>query len=158
LAAYKCILEEMRAAYAKSGNATAVSYTNWPRFSSQSYNSATHGGRYVQNYTNGKAKAYGKYENVGTMPAGATIAKDSFTVAADGRVGVGPLFLMEKMPAGFSPEGNDWKYTMIMPSGAVFGETGGKNAAGMTFCMECHATAAETDHLMFMPEEYRRQL
>ncbi|MFQ5954687.1 MAG: cytochrome P460 family protein [Kiloniellales bacterium] len=158
LAAYECILEDMRAAYAKSGNQVAVSYTSWPRYSTQSYQSATHGGRYVQNYANDEAKAYRKFETVGTLPVGATIAKDSFAVAADGRVAVGPLFMMQKMRAGFSPEGNNWKYTMIMPSGSVFGETGGKNSAGMKFCMECHSTAAETDHLMFMPEEYRAKL
>ncbi len=158
LAAYKCTLPEMRAAYAKSGNEVAVSYASWPRYSTQSYQSATHGGRYVQNYGNPEAKDYGKFDDVGTLPVGATIAKDSFAVAADGRVGVGPLFLMQKMRAGFSPEGNDWKYTMIMPTGAVFGVTGGKNSAGMKFCMECHATAADTDHLFFMPDEYRAKL
>ncbi|MEE8280142.1 MAG: cytochrome P460 family protein [Alphaproteobacteria bacterium] len=155
LTAYKCIQEDMRAAYAKSGNPSAVTFTSWQRFSRQSYQSATHGGRYVQNYANKKATAYGKFENVGTLPAGASLAKASFSVSGDGKVGVGPLFMMEKMPAGFSPEGNDWKYTFIMPNGAVFGETGSKKGASMQFCMECHSAAADTDHLFFMPEEYR---
>ena len=93
----------MRAAYAKSGNPSAVTFTSWPRFSRQSYQSATHGGRYVQNYANKKATAYGKFENVGTLPAGASLAKASFSVSGDGKVGVGQLFMMEKMPAGFSP-------------------------------------------------------
>ncbi len=154
--AYKCILEDMRAAYAKSGSRIAVSYASWPRYSSQSYQSATHGSRYVQNYADNKD--YGKFYEVGTMPIGAAIAKDSFSVSADGRVGVGPLFLMEKMPAGFSPEGNDWKYTFIMPNGAVYGETGSKKGASMQFCMECHSTRADTDHLFFIPDEYRAKM
>ncbi len=47
---------------------------------------------------------------------------------------------------------------MIMPDGVIFGQTKGKNSAGMVFCMECHAAAEETDHLMFLPDEYRAKL
>jgi hypothetical protein len=66
------------------------------------------------------------------------------------------MFLMEKMPAGFNAASGNWKYTMIMPNGAVFGETNGKNSAGMQSCIECHAAVAEDqDHMMFLPEEYR---
>ncbi len=154
-AAYICVLKEMKAAYAKS-DGPAISYASWPHYSSQAYQSATHGGRYVHNYANNKD--YGKFDKVGTMPIGAVIAKDSFSVSAGGRVGVGPLVMMEKMQAGFSPEGNDWKYTFIMPNGAVYGETGSKKGVSMQFCMECHSTAADTDHLFFIPDEYRAKL
>ena len=102
VAAYDCLLNELKAAYAKSGNDIAVSYADWPRYSKQSYQSGTHGGRYVQNYANAKARAYGAYENAGQMPSGAVLAKDSFGVKAGGRVSPGPLFLMEKMNAGFN--------------------------------------------------------
>ena len=61
------------------------------------------------------------------MPVGTAIAKDSFSVSADGRIGIGPLFVMQKMPAGFSPPGKDWKYSMITPDGVIFGQTRGKN-------------------------------
>ena len=39
-----------------------------------------------------------------------------------------PLFLMEKMPAGFSYVTGDWRYIMIMPDGSLFGETRGDGA------------------------------
>ena len=92
----------------------------------------------------------------GVMPAGSILAKDSFAVNGKGNVTVGPLFLMEKMPAGFKADSGDWKYTMIMPNGSVFGVTNAENSAGMQFCIECHAAVAEEqDHMMFLPEDYR---
>jgi len=155
-AAYDCLIGELRAAYGKSGHPVAAAYQGWQRYSKVAYQSATHGNRFVQNYANPAARAYGAYEKAGRMPVGATLAKDSFSVDAGGRAAPGPLFVMEKMAAGFNPGGGDWKYTMIMPDGSVFGETGGKNAGGMQFCVECHiAVGDEHDSLMFVPEEYR---
>lgn len=154
--AYDCLTGQMRAAYAKSGDATATSFGSWRRYSKVAYQSSTHGGRFVQNYANATARAYGAFEKSGVMPAGSILAKDSFGVNGKGKVAVGPMFLMEKMPAGFNAASGNWKYTMIMPNGAVFGETNGKNSAGMQFCIECHAAVAEDqDHMMFLPEEYR---
>ncbi|MFQ5745262.1 MAG: hypothetical protein ACE5HV_17025, partial [Acidobacteriota bacterium] len=66
----------------------------------------------------------------------------------------GPLFLMEKMPAGFSPETGDWRYTMIMPNGSVFGATKGRNADKVQFCADCHG-ASDNDSMFFLPTEYR---
>jgi hypothetical protein len=156
--AYDCMIGQMRTAYAKSGNATAGSYTGWRRYSKVSYQSATHGERYVQNYANATGRAYGGFEKAGVMPAGSILAKDSFGVNGKGNVSVGPLFLMEKMSAGFNAASGNWKYSMIMPNGSVFGETNGKNSAGMQFCAECHATVAEDqDHMLLVPTEYRTQ-
>ncbi len=155
-AAYDCVTGQMRAAHARSGNATAASYGGWRRYSKVAYQSSTHGGRYVQNYANATARAYGAFEKAGVMPAGSILAKDSFGVNGKGNVSVGPMFLMEKMAAGFNADSGNWKYTMFTPNGAVFGETNGKNSAGMQFCIECHAAVAEEqDHMMFLPEEYR---
>lgn len=153
---YDCVLRELKAAYAKSGNRIAMSYASWPRYSTRAYSSATHGGRYVQNYANDKGRAYGAYEQAGRMPVGAEMAKDSFVVTADGHVMVGPLFIMEKMPAGFNPDSDDWRYTMIMPNGTVFGTTKGAGDAKVEFCIGCHMSVTpESDSLMFMPDEYR---
>lgn len=155
-AAYDCVIDQLRPAYAKSGDEVAARYRDWPRYSRVAYQSATHGGRYVQNYANDAARAYGAFENSGPMPAGAIIAKDSFAVDGNGSVSSGPLFVMQKMPAGFNGDSRDWKYTMIMPDGTVFGVTNGKNAAGMQFCYECHnSVAEEQDSLMYLPDEYR---
>ena len=90
------------------------------------------------------------------MPEGTVIAKDSFTVTDDGDVYPGPLFLMEKMAPGFSPQTGDWRYTMIMPDGSVFGVTGGQNATSVAFCANCHGIAGDSqDHLIFIPTPYR---
>ncbi len=153
---YDCLRREMRAAYAKSDNAIAISYASWPRYSRQAYVSGTHGNRYVQNYANAKGRAYGAYEKSGRMPAGTALAKDSFSVRGDGRAMVGPLFTMEKMPVGFNSGSDDWRYAMIMPDGSVFGETKGAGGQKVAFCVGCHmAVSAETDSMFFLPEDYR---
>jgi hypothetical protein len=152
LAAYDCLLEDLAKAYRKSGLAIARDYQGWGLYSASPYQSATHGSRYVHNYAN--EPAYGRFEEAGVMPAGAVAAKDSFTVSAKGQVEVGPLFIMEKMASGFSPETNDWRYTMVMPDGAIFGQTKGKASDQMQFCADCHL-ATDTDSLFFLPEEFR---
>jgi hypothetical protein len=186
-ATYERIADGLRAAYAKSDHPVAVTYFRWRRYNKAPYVSETHGGRYVNNFANDVAKAYGAFEKAGVMPEGSVLAKDSFRVppknpcaanpcavnpcaanpcavnpcaanpcAAAGKEQPGPLFIMEKMAAGFSPESGDWRYIMIMPDGAVFGTTKGKNADKVGFCAECHGLVGETqDSLYFLPEEYR---
>jgi hypothetical protein len=159
VSAFDCLIKEMQAGYAKSGHKDAAAYISWRAYSRQPYQSATHGNRYVMNYANAKGKAYGLFEKSGRMPKGAVLGKNSFAVNATGKLGSGPLFLMEKMGKGFNKSSGDWRYTMIMPNGAVFGETKGKNSAGMQFCIDCHAAVAEDqDHMMFLPEKYRTKL
>ena len=69
----------------------------------------------------------------------------------------GPLFIMEKMAAGFNKPSGDWRYSMVMANGAFMGTTNGKGSASVAFCIECHASVAEDqDHLFFLPEEVRR--
>jgi hypothetical protein len=45
---------------------------------------------------------------------------------------------------------------MIAPDGHVAGETVGRNAATVDFCLECHKAAWRQDFLMFVPPEFRR--
>ena len=148
----------MVAGYGKSGVKVAALYNNWTVFSASPYQSQTHGGRYVSNYANAVGEAeYGKFEDGGKLPVGSTLAKDSFVVNANGRASVGPLFLMEKQYAGFSPPTNNWKYAMVMADGTVFGETGGKGAGNVAFCHQCHVAVAEgQDHMFFLPDEFRK--
>ena len=154
--AYECLLKEMVAGYAKSGLKIASFYKNWDIYNKQPYVSDTHGGRLVNNYANATGKAYGKFEEVGQMPVGSILAKDSFAVHGNGKMAAGPLFVMEKMPAGFNKASGNWRYTMVMPDGAVFGVTKGENSAKMQFCIDCHAAVAEDqDSLMLIPDEYR---
>ncbi|MFC4270855.1 cytochrome P460 family protein [Sneathiella chungangensis] len=155
-AAYECLNADMKTAYAGSGVPEAAQYLDWKAFSTAPYASATHGGRHVMNYANDVAKdAYGKYEEVGKMPVGSILAKDSFVVETSGAASVGPLFLMEKMGSGFNEASGDWKYTMILPNGTVAGVTNGKGSENMVFCYECHMAMEDTDSLFFLPEDLR---
>jgi hypothetical protein len=153
---YDCVEDAMQAAYSGADDPAATEFLSWTSYSLIPYRSATHGNRYVMNYANAAGEAYGRYEDAGTLPAGARLAKNSFTVDAAGRAVVGPLFLMEKMAAGFNEVSGNWRYTMIMPDGSTFGVTGGPNSAGVEFCNACHAAVgAQQDYLFFMPEDYR---
>jgi class 3 adenylate cyclase len=155
---YDRIAESMAAIYRKSGDSRAAVYQTWRRYNVTPYLSATHGERYVNNYANDVATAYGKFEEAGTLPQGSILAKDAFEVRAGGDVLTGGLGLMEKMAPGFNPESRDWRYTMILSDGTIFGTTKGDNAERVEFCIECHQAAGdENDHLFFIPEEHRVQ-
>lgn len=155
-AVYECLIGDMVAAYAKSGDPTAGSYTGWRRYNTAPYQSATHGSRYVSNHANAIAQdEYGKFEDAGPMPAGSLLAKDSFVVRPDGKTAPGPLFLMEKMPSGFNEASQDWRYTLILPSGAIVGTTGGAGSESVTFCHECHVAMEDQDSMWFLPDEFR---
>ncbi len=157
-ALYDCLKPELVKGYGKAGILAAKRWGNWTQFSSLSYRSDTHGGRFVNNYSNRIGKnAYSQYEDVKRMPVGSTLAKDSFVVNANGTVAPGPLFTMEKMTAGFNKDTADWRYAMVMPDGTLFGITGGQNAAGLKFCHDCHEANEDNDMMMFLPEEYRKK-
>ena len=154
-AIYRDIREQMLAGYRLSDNSAAQNFARWQRFNTAPYRSATHGERYVNNYANALAEAYGEYEAAGAMPPGAVVVKDTFYVSQSGGVFPGALMIMEKMAAGFSDVTGDWRYSMIMPDGSLYGTTGGESAQSVRFCAECHALTAETDYLFFLPESYR---
>jgi len=155
-AAYGCAKSQMAAAYAGSGNTMAKDFIQWANFSTTPYTSATHGNRYVNNYANNiAAQNYSQYEEAGKFPVGSILAKDSFVVNGRGRVVYGALSLMEKMPSGFNPEFNDWRYTMILPDGMLVGTTGGMGSENVKFCAGCHAAVDSQDNVFFVPEQYR---
>jgi hypothetical protein len=124
--------------YGKSDNTVALEFASYRLYSNQPYVSDTHGGRLVMNYANETGKAYGAYENAGTFPSGSKLAKPSFMVKGNGRASLGPLFIMEKMAAGFNADSDDWRYVMIMPNGSIFGTTNGKGSDKVEFCIGCH--------------------
>ena len=155
-AAYAGASEALKAAFGGSKEPGAADYLGWTSFSTGPYASGTHGGRLVSNYGNDLAAAYGKYEDAGVFPEGAIIAKDSITVGANGKATIGPLFLMEKMQAGFNSDYGDWKYTLVLPNGKTMGVTNGKNSAGVQFCADCHVAVEDQDHMFFIPEDYRK--
>jgi len=146
------------AAYGKADILAAKRWGKWTQVSAVSYRSDTHGGRFVNNAVNRIGEnTYSQFEEVKRMPIGAMLAKDSFVVNANGTVSPGPLFVMEKMTQGFNENTADWRYAMVMPDGTLFGITGGKNSAGLTFCHGCHVASEENDMMMFLPEDYRKK-
>jgi len=153
---YNRILDDMVAGYMVSRDPTARRYRGWRRYNLAPYRSATHGERFVNNYANGIAADYDRLAEVDALPVGSVLAKDSFAVTGHGDVFSGPLFLMQKMPAGFNPPSRDWRYSMVLPDGTFFGVTNGVNSQRVAFCVPCHAAAGdEMDHLFFVPEDNR---
>jgi hypothetical protein len=153
---YDALMDKMKMAYAKAGIASISGYQTWYNAAKTPYVSDTHAGRYVNNFVNARGAAeYAKFEDGGLMPIGTVIAKDSFGFNAKGKAEIGPIFIMEKMAAGNYADTADWRYSMIMPDGNIFGVTKGINAAGMTFCHECHEAAEDNDYQFFLPEDDR---
>ena len=156
LTIYNRILDDMVAGYRLSSYSDAEAYRYWRRYNTVPYRSAQHGERYVNNYANAKAADYRHFEAAGQMPVGAVLVKDSFAVTKRGDVFSGPLFVMEKMPAGFNTVSRNWRYVMVMPDGSLFGETNGEGTERVEFCITCHKVAGyENDDLFYVPEKYR---
>jgi hypothetical protein len=155
--AYECVKSDMQDGYAKSGHRLAGEYMSWQRFSSGPYQSKAHMRRYVNNYANDiAAPFYGKYEQSGRLPEGSVLAKDSFMISKDGRVIYSSLAIMEKMPQGFNPGAGDWRFTLVLPDGRLFGSTHADDEYTVEFCQKCHEDAgADHDFLFFMPNKYR---
>ncbi|MCP5081745.1 MAG: cytochrome P460 family protein [Alphaproteobacteria bacterium] len=153
--AYDALKRGMARGYGMSEHPAAKVYTKWKRYNTAPYLSAGHGRRFLNTHGNVIAKDYSKYEAAGRFPVGSILAKDSIAITADGKVNPGPLFLMEKMSEGFNHVSGDWKYTMIMPDGSIFGITNGTGAKQVKFCVPCHLAAEENDHLHFLPERLR---
>lgn len=157
-AAYECIRPALQAGYDKSGDKFAKAYAGWKIFNKNPYRSETHGRRFANNYANDIAKArYSKFEDsTEKFPVGSVLAKDTFTVNKKGGVGVGPFFIMEKMEKGWNKASDDWKYTLMLPNGKIFGVTNGVNSKKVKFCIDCHiAVAEDQDSSFFLPEELR---
>ena len=157
LAIYAEIADQMAIGYGASDNPAAGQYRKWRLYNKAPYRSATHGNRYVNNYGNRLTKDYVKTDSTVRMPAGAVLAKDSFTVTADGDVFGAPLFLMEKLAAGTKPATNDWRYVMILPDGSLFGDSEGEAADKVGFCHGCHRAVEKSDNLFFVPKKYRKR-
>lgn len=153
--AYEATIKTMARGYGLSDDPAAKVYTRWKRYNTAPYASAGHGRRFMNTYGNAIAKDYGKYEAAGRLPVGSILAKDSMAITEDGKVNPGPLFLMEKMTDGFNHVSGDWKYSMVMPDGSIFGVTNGTGTKQVEFCVPCHLAAETHDHLHFLPERLR---
>ncbi len=155
-AIYREFQEKMAKIYALSGVPAAQNYQKWQRYNIAPFKSAAHGRRFVNHYANAKASTYAKYEKAGILPVGSIIAKDNLTVLGTNKILPGALLLMEKMPADFNYVSGDWRYTMIMPDGSIFGTTNGDGSEKVKFCIGCHLAVEKQDHLYFPPKKFRR--
>jgi len=149
---YQRLLDPLVQGYLKSGLYN-IDYRSWHRLNSHPYSSDQHGARLVNVYANDAGREMLDASTANPMPVGTKIAKDSISVVESGGTARGPLFLMEKMSPGFSPEFGNWRYTMVMPNGKIFGTTRGAGSSVVKFCAECHALAADADYLFPLPKD-----
>lgn len=135
---YECIAESLHDGYKNGGKRwVPVEYVNeyrdWTQASTVPAAPGFHGGRFLITWVNETgADEYLKYAENPTMPAGSVLAKESFSVNGKGKVIKGPLFLMEKVEAGKSPDTDDWYYYMVAPNGKP------QAVNVMAACSECH--------------------
>ncbi len=147
----------MFSGYAKSGLGSAENFMNWDNVATAPCPSATHGGRFVNNYVNGVgAASYRKYEEAGPAKGWHCAGEGQLPGQCERTEWCGPpVSDAEKMEKGFNAATADWNYIIVMPNGAIGGATGGKNAANVQFCHDCHVAVADQDHMFFLPEEFR---
>lgn len=153
---YEIVKAALLNGYTRSGLDFASEYQGWTRFNRSPYLSMTHGNHYLNNYANDIGAAYGRFEAAGKLPVGTIIAKDSFAATSTGGILLGALFVMEKMPKGFNYVSGDWKYTLVLPDGSVFGQTNGPGSSKVKYCIDCHLAVEHQDHLYFIPEPRRQ--
>ena len=121
---YECLAGDMKAGYERGDERWipeefVTDYRDWTRASAFPAAPGFHGGRFLTTWVNETgAEEYLKYESPrGPMPAGTVIAKESFSVGEDGNATPGPLFIMQKVAEGTSPETDNWYYMMVSPQG-----------------------------------------
>ena len=153
---YQLVRQAMANGYSESGLSLLQGYQSQEKFNTAPYRSAAHGNHYLNNYGNALASVYGQYEAAGRFPVGAVLFKDSFSVAANRSIILGPMFIMVKMPEGYNPVSGDWKYIQIQPTGELLGQTNGQGSDKVEYCIACHLAQEKQDHLFFIPDEYRK--
>jgi hypothetical protein len=154
---YHCLEKELHAGYVQGDKRWIPSefvagYRGWKAASDFPAAPGFHGERYLVTFVNPVGEAeymQFKEENV-TMPAGSVLAKESFTVNGDGKVSKGPLFLMQKVATGTSPETGDWFYMAVTPDGMPM------TMDVVSACSDCHqGNFGQRDGLGYPLEEAR---
>ncbi len=152
---YGFIKSALSLGYSASSVSQYDGYQSWQRYNTAPYLSSTHGNHYLNNYANDIARNYGKFEDAGVLPEGSILVKDSFSVTQSREIVLGPLFVMQKMSAGFNEVSGNWKYLQIQPDGTLLGETNGTGSQRVEYCAPCHLARESFDHLYFIPRENR---
>lgn len=138
-AVYDCLKAELLDGYLQGEKRWipadyVASYRSWTPASAFPAAPGFHGERLLMTYVNEiGADTYLEYRDEGVIvPAGTVIAKESFAVDEQGKVQPGPLFIMEKVEAGRSPQTDDWFYMAVAPNGSPMAMD------VISACSECH--------------------
>ncbi|MGF1552795.1 MAG: cytochrome P460 family protein [Paracoccaceae bacterium] len=125
-------------------------YRDWPRAHAAPARSGAHGGRYLLTRVNPRgAAAYRAYAASPSIPPGTVLAMESFSVEA-GEPRPGPLYFMEKVEDGVSPETNDWYYYLVGADGVPIA------ADVASACNACHQEQyGDQGNLAYPPERVR---
>lgn len=156
-AIYDCLKDDLYSGYQQGTKGwispkVIADYRNWTPANTMPANPGFHSNRYLNTWVNDVgAEQYLKYNDVDNkMPAGTIIAKETFDVQADGKATPGPLFFMEKVAAGVSPETNDWYYYFVSEKGVP------QAVDVMSACNACHMeNYPGSDGLGYPVEEVR---
>ncbi len=156
-ALYDCLAPEMLAGYQTGPKMwipadRVTDYRGWTSANTRPANPGFHDNRYLSTWVNPVGAAeYLRYdEDAAKMPAGSIIAKESFAVNKAGAAVPGPLFFMEKVAEGVSPQTADWYYYMVAPNGVP------QAVDVVKACAECHmGNFGYRDSLGFPIEEVR---
>lgn len=120
-------------------------YASYVKMNTAPVSSETHGGRLVDTYVNAVgAAAY--LDDDAELPVGTVIVKTSQEVRSGQPTGeAGPIFVMEKKPAGFDPDHGDWSYAIhwASPPARWAQKLGGpiywrSPSHKVGYCVECH--------------------
>lgn len=138
---YDCLAEGLHEGY-KAGAKQWIpadkvaDYRGWTQASTFPAAPGFHDSRFLMTWVNETgADDYMRYAEDPVIPVGTWIAKESFTVTDEGEAQPGPLFLMEKVAEGTSPETDDWFYMAVAPSGTPMGVN------VISACSDCHQGA-----------------
>ena len=86
-------------------------YKDYRKVSTEPFASKTHGGRFVEVYVNDVG--YAAYTKDEALPEGTVIVKTSWeNVEGKASSTPGPIFVMKKEAAGYSPDHEDWYYAI----------------------------------------------
>lgn len=155
-AVYTCLSDKLLKGYSKGPKRWipkefVSDYRSWTKASSFPAAPGFHGNRFLVTFVNETGAAeYMKYAEDPAIPSGTVIAKESFSVGKSGKAKAGPLFFMQKVEAGTSPETGDWYYMAVAPNGKPMAVN------VISACSECHqGNFGHQDGLGYPVEEAR---
>jgi hypothetical protein len=119
-------------------------YARYSKVSKEPFPSKTHGGRFVEVYVNDKG--YDAYTKDQDYPVGTVIVKTSWeNEGGKPSTTAGPIFVMRKEAAGYSPDHDDWYYAIHWekPTQAQLGFLKGPiywrgKSPKVEYCWKCH--------------------